>query len=66
MSLTLNLDAILTAYDGLAESILRYSIIFWGHLTNTEITKGKNIALKLYLDFTQWIVVNHISLNMKL
>lgn len=37
LSWTLNIDALLTAYYGLTESILRYGVIFWGNSTNKEI-----------------------------
>lgn len=37
LSAVLNIDALLTAYHGLAASTLRFGIIFWGNSTNRDI-----------------------------
>lgn len=34
---TINFDALLSAYYGLVESVLRYGIIFWGNSTNKDM-----------------------------
>lgn len=34
---TFNTDALLCAYYGMVESVLRYGIIFWGNSTNKEV-----------------------------
>lgn len=37
LSSTVNTGALLTAYHGMVESILRYGLIFWGNSTNKDI-----------------------------
>lgn len=37
LSRNVNRQALLTAYYGLAESVLRYGVIFWGNSTNREV-----------------------------
>ncbi|KAJ8709117.1 hypothetical protein PYW07_008943 [Mythimna separata] len=37
LSRTLNIEALLTAYYGLVESVIRYGVIFWGNSTDRDI-----------------------------
>lgn len=37
LSATVNIDALLTAYYGLVESVLRYGVIFWGNSTDRDV-----------------------------
>lgn len=37
LSRVLNIEALLTAYHGLVESVIRYGVIFWGNSTDRDI-----------------------------